>query len=622
MQFYQALRSLFSSPRRELLTGIVLLFALGEHYFFGGKNDTFIWLGALFGAIVPALEALRSLWAQRITIEVFNFGALLVPLVLGDATSTAFITLMLTVASFLDWRTQSRASNAVEELLRLKPTQAIREHGGGLETIRMDEVREGDVLVVERGERVPVDGIIIFGDALINESSLTGESKPISKMLGDNVYSGTLSEIGVIKIRATKVGKDSTIERMAALIGEASKNKSPIERVADRFASIFLPVVVFSGIVIYLITHNVVIMASFFLIICADEVAVAVPLAMAAGLGRAAARGVIIKGGERMNVLAKVDTIVFDKTGTLTYGNFNMERVFLAPGVDVEYFWKVVGVAEKFSEHPVGRALFKEALKYEEALPDPLHMEVVSGAGVRAQVDTDEVVIGGKEILHTSGLKLSLEMADRFAEAARDDAKTVVLVFINKAYAGMVEIADIPRVEARESIARLHALGVETVMLTGDTASVAAKVALGLGITDVRAGVTPEGKMRELETLIDAARARGKCVAMVGDGINDAPALALADVGIAMGSGGTAVAVEAADVVILTDELDRIPEMLELSRKTASVIYINLVLWVVNNGVGVSLVLLGILGPAAAAFYNFATDFLPLLNSVRLFRKK
>ena len=609
--------SLLGSPHREYIVAAVLLLAIAEHYLIG-QYPFFTLFAALLGSIVPLIETFAAIKKRTVTIEAFNFLALLVSYMTGEYLSAAFIALMLTFASYLDWKTASRASNAVEELLRLKPERAFRESEDGTITeVNPDEVAVGETLVVRVGERVPVDGVIIYGSAFINESSLTGESMPIEKLVGDHVYSSTLSETGVIKIRATKVGSDSTIARMAELIKQAGERKSKGERLADRFATMFLPFVVLGGLATYLVTHNATMTAAFFLVVCADDIAVSIPLAVMASLGRAAKRGVIIKGGEWLDALANVKTLVCDKTGTLTYGEFSVEHTDLAPHIDEMKFWRLVGVAEKFSEHAIGRAVFKAASKRIPDITDPDEVKVEKGEGIWVRSKKDEVLLGNEKMLHERGLSLSPVVKARFTALCEKEGCTVLLVFINSVYAGMLAIGDMPRSEAKESIARLQALGVRVVMMTGDNEATAIEIGGELGITDLRANMTPEVKLTALEEL-----EKDGILAMVGDGVNDAPALARADVGIAMGKGGTAVAVEAADVVILTDDLARIPEMIVLARRTMSVVHTDMAIWFITNALGIALVFLGVMGPVAAAFYNFATDFLPLLNSARLFPEK
>ncbi|HEX8994140.1 MAG TPA: heavy metal translocating P-type ATPase, partial [Candidatus Paceibacterota bacterium] len=421
-----------------------------------------------------------------------------------------------------------------------------------------------------------------------------------------------------VKIRATGVGKDSTIERMAALIRSAAENKSRAERLADRFAGIFLPIVGLVGLTGYFVTGNVNTMIAIFLVACADDMAVAIPLAITASMGQAARRGVVFKGGEWMDVAASITTVVLDKTGTLTYGERRVSEARLLPGTDPKMFWEHVAAAEKMIDQPLGRAMFNEALSHIGAASDPESFENRAGRGVVASVSGKKVVIGSETLLQEEHIALDPDAAEAAQALIHSRGVSAVYVALDGRCAGVVGIADVPRTEAAESIAALKRLGVRIVMLTGDTEEVAAYVASTLGIDEFRARMLPEDKLREVEKLMNEHKG---IIAVVGDGINDAPALARADVGIAMGTTGMAVAVEAADVVILTDNLSRLPDIITLGRRTRSVVFGDMGLWLTTNAVGFTLVFTGFVGPALAAFYNFATDFLPIMNSARLFRR-
>jgi len=600
------LRRWLKSPQREYALIALLLAAFGVVYFYPAAD------GALFAVAVAAaaptvVSAFMSLARKRVTIETFNTFALIVAFVLTDARSAGFITLMLSFARLLDSYTENRTKNALEELLALKPSRATVERNGLLEEIDAEAVQPGDSVVVEAGARVPVDGRVIFGATYVNESSVTGESRPVKKIVGDEAYSGTLIETGVLKIKATGVGKNSTIERLAALMRAAAKNKSNPERIADRFAAVFLPIVAALGAVVYLVTHNAIMTASLFLVACADDMAVAIPLAINATLGAAAKRGIIVKGGKRLQSLARLKILVLDKTGTLTYGALTVAETHLAPGVDEKTFWKSVAVAEKFAEHPVGHAVYRAAAETLQTVPDPDKFETVTGSGVLAETEGATIVIGTAAFLDAKNIK--------HPAVAGNDGRSVVLVARNGVYQAMIIVADVPRPEAAHALRRLKKLGVgRIVMFTGDREETAARTARSLGITEFCAGMKPENKVAELEKLLG-----GGPVGMIGDGVNDAPVLSRADVGIAMG-GGAAVAVEAADVVILADNLDRLPELIELSRRSMRVISSDIAIWSVSNLFGFALVLTGAAGPALAAFYNLITDFFPLINSSRLFR--
>jgi heavy metal translocating P-type ATPase len=601
-------------PFREYGLMALLLGAILTHVMVGAEKV--LLFAALLGSIVPFWGALTALRERRITIEAFNFFALVVSFVTGEYLSAVFIALMLTIASWLDWKTEARATNAVEELLRLKPVKATRETERGEVSIEASEIRPGDILIVREGDRIPADGVVVFGHASVNEASLTGESRPIEKSVGDEVFTATLSEAGVIKIRATKVGKDSTLERMARLIESAAENKSKAERLADRFAGIFLPIVLCAGAVTYIVTGDITMMAALFLIVCADDIAVSIPLAVAAALGHAAKRGVIIKGGERLRALARINTLAFDKTGTLTHGTFGLARAIFEPHVAEETLWRLVSMAERLSEHPVGKALAREASKRTPGSPpETEEVRVIRGVGIWARGEGHEVALGNDQLPEHFGYEFPLTARQQQEEEERS-ARTALLVFIDGVYAGILSVADTLKEESKGSIAELRAAGVRLVMLTGDNEDVARSTAAALGIDDYHAGLMPESKLRIVSELAHRGR-----LAMVGDGINDAPALARADVGIAMGERGTAVAVEAADIVILTDRIDRIPEMIRLARRTVSVVNVDMAIWFLTNAVGIALVFAGIATPAFAALYNLLTDFLPLANSARLFRQ-
>jgi heavy metal translocating P-type ATPase len=610
--------SIFKSPYREYGIAALVAFALALNFFFS-QTGWFLVAVAVLGSLPTVWGAWGSIKRFRINIDTFNILALGISFLTREFNSAAFIVLMLDFASLLDWRTESRAHDAVRALLQLKPPHAAREQGGEVKEISVEEIRTDDVLIVKEGARVPADGVITFGTGLLNESSVTGESVPIEKSVGDWLIAGTLNESGTMKMRVMRSGKDSTLEQMAELIREAQKNKSRSERLADRFAEIFLPVVLVVGVVTYVLTRDILMTAALFLVACADDMAVAIPLAITASLGQAARRGVVVKGGEWLDNLGKIDTLVLDKTGTLTYGKFAFrDAVFLAD-VSPEAFWRAVGSAEKFSEHPAGNAIWKEAARRIKDIPDPIDLETHKGGGIRAKTADGEVTIGDEKLFIELGIAVSPDVSEKLRREIDNHAGTTVIVAFEKKIVGFLSIADVPRAEAKESIGRLKRLGVrDVVMFTGDNEIVAGGVAAELGIDSYKASMLPDKKLVEIESLETA----GRCVAMVGDGVNDAPALSRADVGIAMGSGGTAVAVESADVVILTDNLARIPEMVTLGRRTASVIRWDSAIWVVTNILGFTLVFIRVLNPALAAFYNFATDFLPLLNSVRLFRKK
>jgi heavy metal translocating P-type ATPase len=410
-----------------------------------------------------------------------------------------------------------------------------------------------------------------------------------------------------VKIRATVLSHETTAEKIAALIKEANLHRSKNERLADRFAALFLPIVILLGVGTYYFTHNVSMAVAIFLVACADDMAVAIPLAVTAALGKGASRGVVIKGGEWLTALAQVDTVVLDKTGTLTYGAFDIKDVQMEKDVDEKIFWRMIGGAEKYSEHPISVALRARAISEVGDLPEPSDYEVVHGKGVRATVDGHKVIVGNAELLPKK------KVVKKVSEAEG----SVSYLSVDGIYVGKITLGDFERKEARDTIDKLRALGIKKIyMLTGDKEEVARQMSDRLGLDGYTAEVTPANKLEKIEEY----KKSGK-VLMVGDGINDAPALALADVGVAMGKAGTAVAAEAANIVIMTDNLERLPETIALGKEAVRVVQTDIYIWLASNMVGFTLVLTGVAGPALAAFYNFISDFIPLGNSMRLFRK-
>jgi len=576
-----------------LIAGLIFL-GLILDYFFEFKVALLVVVA--IGSIMPLANGILPLLKPKITIDTFNAFALVVTLAISDFRSSAFIILMLTFAYILEDYISEKQKKAIDELMKLKPTTAFLAVGNEIKEIKAKDIKTGDILVVKEGSQIPTDGTIIFGEAQINESLITGESLPVKKSLREEVFGATTNIAGTIKIKATRVGKDSTIEKIAQLIKEASKHKSHSERIADKFAKFFLPFVLIVGLITYFTTHNILYVASLFLIACADDMAVAIPLAITASLGKAAKKGMIIKGGEWLDVLSKIKTIVIDKTGTLTYGNLNVSKVEIADGVDKKDFWEYVAVAEKLSAHPVGKAIYKEALKFINSAPDPDSFEVLKGVGIYAVYKNDKIFVGRKETEQTNS------------------------VVVNEKTIGHILVRDIPRQEAKESIAKLKNIGIQDIiMFTGDARDIAKEIGAELGIENIKSEMKPEDKLVELEKII--AKDKNHKIAMIGDGINDTPALTRADIGIAMGGAGTQVVMETADAIIFTDKLSLLPEMILLGRKTMSVIHGDMIFWFLTNVVGFALVFMGFINPAIAAFYNFATDFIPLINSSRLFKK-
>lgn len=599
---------IFETPYREYATIFLVFLGLMHRYLLQG-GTSFLFIVAVIGSVHVFWGAIESLMEKKINIDTFNVVALIASFGAGEIGSAAFIVLMLASADLLEHHTASRANQAIRKLLSLKPDTAslvkIENGQEKITQIKSKDISVGDILLVRAGDTVPTDGVLIEGTTHMNEAHLSGESKPVGKTRDSHVYALSVNMGNPIKIKATVLSHETTAEKIAALIKEASLHKSKNERLADKFAVIFLPVVIVLGAGTYLLTHNVKMAVAIFLVACADDMAVAIPLAVTAALGKAASRGVVVKGGEWLSALAQIDTVVLDKTGTLTYGAFDIIKVETEKNVDLKNFWRMIGGAEKYSEHPISVALRARASNEVGEAPEPEDYEVIHGKGVRATVGGNKVVVGNEDLCPDKN------------KCVNTDGSTSY-VSVDGKYWGRIVLGDSVRKEAKDTITRLREIGIKKIyMLSGDEDVVAKSVSDQLGLDGYVAEVKPADKLEKLTEY----KKSGK-VLMVGDGINDAPALSLADVGVAMGKGGTAVAAEAANVVIMTDNLERLPEIVALGKEAVRVVRTDIYLWVASNVLGFTLVLTGVAGPALAAFYNFISDFIPLGNSMRLFKKE
>jgi P-type Cu+ transporter len=493
-------------------------------------------------------------------------------------TSAVIITLIL-AGRYLEHVTKSRASAAVRKLAELQPRLAHRLDKDGTEIdVPIEQVQVGDVLVVRPGERIPVDGTVVEGGSAVDESMITGESIPAEKSPGGQVIGATINRSGLLKVKADKVGQDTALSQIVRLVEEAQVARAPIQRVADRIASYFVPVVIalatVAGLSWYYLGHigldfSVLVFVSVVVISCPCALGVATPAALLVGTSKGAQNGILIKGGEYLELAAKVDVVVFDKTGTLTVGRPSVTDVVPTNGFSPDQLLHVAASAEKGSEHPLGEALVDEAKTRSIGLSDPREFEAIAGKGVRAKVDGNTVLLGNRLLMEESGGDLS----DVGPELRRleEEGKTAMIVLQDGAVVGIVAVADTVKPSAKATVDALKGMGVQVVLLTGDNPRTAGAIARQVGIDRVVAEVLPQQK----EEVIESLQKDGRVVAMVGDGINDAPALARADVGIAIGS-GTDIAKETGGIVLIKEDLRNVAVAIKLSRKTLSKIKQNL----------------------------------------------
>ncbi len=595
---------------------IVASWALG-HWEIGPGfvNAGLALVATLFGGWQRFLGGFRDIVRRKITVNVFVAVALIATVAVGEFRPAAIIVFIMSVVGALESYTLDKNRRNIRNLLDLAPQTATVRRGGAEVTIPIGEVAVGTVVVVKPGERVPVDGVVVAGASSVNQAPITGESMPVEKFKGSEVFSGTLNLTGRVEARATKVGLDTTLARIVHLVEEAQGRKAPIQNLADRFTVWFLPVVLVLAIIVFFVTGNLKTAVSMLLVACPCAFAIATPTAVTAGLSNMARRAVLVKGGIFFELAGKIDALVVDKTGTFTLGRPEVLDVLAFDGVADKEILEMAAVAEKYSEHPLGKAVVNCAKGRGLEVPDPEDFKVEIGRGVVARWKGQDIAVGKEEFLKGKGVSVSAQAGGMVADQTQQ-GRTAILVARGVEAVGLIAIADEVRPETRAAIGCLRqVMGNRNItMLTGDNALVAGAVASRIGVDSFRAGLLPEQK----QEFVSKLQAEGRTVGMIGDGINDAPALALADVGIAMGAAGTDVAIETADVALMNDDLGRVADFMLMSRAVLRRIKLNIFFSIIYNAVGLGLGSLGMLTPVMAVIFQEAGCISVVLSSTLL----
>jgi heavy metal translocating P-type ATPase len=552
-------------------------------------------------------EALENLIAKRMTMELSMSIAIIAAAAISEFFTALVITLFVLVAEVLEGLTVSRGRRAIRELLDFLPRAVSVRRAGSIAEVDADTLAVGDAVLVNPGGRIPVDGSVIAGHSFVDQARITGESMPLEKTLGAAVFAGSINQSGALEIRAERIGRDTSYGKIIEAVEQAERSRAPVQRLADRLAGYLVYFALGAAVLTYLLTRDSRATISVIIVAGACGIAAGTPLAILGGIGRAARDGAIVKGGLFLEQLGKVDTVVLDKTGTLTYGQPELRALVPAPGVEGTALLDAAASAELRSEHPLGKTIVAYAQAQRRSPREPERFGYTPGRGIDATVEGDLVLVGNLALMRDHGIAVR---ADLLA-----DHPGVSEVYVARAGAllGAIVIADSVRPEAREAIAKIHGMGIKTVLLTGDAQDVAAVVARQLGITEIAADLLPEDKRERVKRLVAA----GRTVAMVGDGVNDAPALVEAQVGVAMGS-GTDVARESADVVLLGNDLLKFAETLAIARRTRRIIWANFAGTLGVDGVGIGLAAFGLLNPLLAAFIHVASELAFILNSARL----
>lgn len=582
--------------------------------------ETYILIVVGMVATIPVvINAFNALKSKKVTVDLLASIALFVSIIHQEWASVAFINLMITSARIFGDYTQNRADAAIKSLLKLRPDRVKIKKGNEITTVPIENVNIGDIVVVEAGDRVPIDGTITQGDGSLDQSSLTGESLPVTKIKGQKVFSSTLNLSGSFLVKTEKVGKDTTFEKIVSLIQNAQLEKQGIQGVADKFATIYIIVTLSATIILFAITQNLNLILAVLLVACADDIAVAIPMAFWGSIAKAGKQGIIIKGGLFLEGLSELETVIFDKTGTLTKGVVKAEKIICFDNFKSSEALKLIAGVESVSEHPIAKAITAHAVNDGISIKTPDKFEEVAGFGIRAYYRNKKVIAGNMKFLKKELVKIGRQEINT-AEDYQKQGYQVVYLGVQEKLVAIVILADQIRPEARQTVYALRNLGVKNIiMLTGDNELVAERVAKEVGINEFHAGLLPEDKMEFIKNSI--AKTKGK-VAMVGDGVNDAASLKLADIGIAMGAIGADSAIEAADVALMHDDLRKLITAIKLSKYTRTISKENFFIWGVVNSIGLVLVFGFVIGPEGAAAWNFVTDFFPIFNALRVFRYK
>lgn len=541
--------------------------------------------------------------------------ALIASLLIGEYFAAAEIAVIMMIGEILEDRTVRKARESVKKLLELTPPMARIKTPDGEREIPVEDLAMGDILLVKPGESIPVDGIIIKGHTSIDQSILTGESMPVDKKIGDEVFIGTLNQLGVIEVEATKVGEDTSLAKLIRLVRDSEDKKAPVVRSTDRVATVIVPLAVAASLITYFLTQDIIRLVTILVVFCPCALVLATPTAIMAGIGNASRKGILIKSGEALETVGKVDVIAFDKTGTITYGKPEVAEVMsLSDEYTPEEILSISAMAEKFSEHPIGQAVLHKAENELLSVDDPQKFRVELGQGVEADIDNQQVLVGNRKLMDNNLVLITPEMIDimKFQE---NRGKTVLLVAIEQSIIGIITVADRIKGESREIVEELKEIGIKEVfLLTGDNQVTASSIARDIGVDRVYSQQLPEDKVRVIEEQLQQNRKVG----MIGDGINDAPALARSNVGVAMGALGSDVAIETADVALMSDDISKIPELIHLSRKVRGTINVNIVVPILINFTAIVLAAFGIIGPVAGALIHNLGSVLVVGNSSRL----
>ena len=570
--------------------------------------------GTVIGGFPIYKEAWENLLKRRMTMELSMTIALLSALAIGQFFTAIVIAFFVLFAELLEGYTVGGGRRAIEKLINALPRHVTVRRNGQESELKAEELSAGEVIVIRPGERIPVDGTVIKGNSYVDQSSITGESLPIEKTEQSKVFAGTINKNGVLEVSVERVGRNTTFGKIIQVVEQAEKSKAPVQRIADRLAAALVYFALAAAILTFIVTRNLTSTIAVIIVAGACGVAAGTPLAILAGIGSAARRGIIVKGGLYLEKLADIDTIVLDKTGTLTMGVPEVTGIRVADGATEEEVLQNAAIAEQHSEHPLGEAVIRKARAAKLSLREYSDFRYVPGKGLTCLDRGSKIVVGTQSLLEENGIRFDTNGAASLLSDTKP-GETLVYIGRNTTVLGALTVADQLRREAIQAVDELKRQGYRIVLLSGDSSEAASAVGTEIGVHEAAGNLLPEQKLEKIRDLIR----QGRKVAMVGDGVNDTPALAEATVGIAMG-GGTDVAIETADITLMTSDLWRLPEVFGIAKRCYRVIMFNFWGTIVVDSLGIGLAFFGLLAPIIAALIHVGSELAFILNSARLFR--
>ena len=602
--------------KMTIISGIFLLIAV---IFMILGIDTPIYLNPAWGTVIISGIPMLLLALTRLIREKWISSALLIAiamvasLLIGEIFAAGEVAWIMALGALLEDWTVERAKKGLRNLINLTPQTGRRIRDGVGEVIPVDDIELGDILRILPGESVPVDGEIISGTSSLDQSIMTGESLPVDKEVGDEVFCGTMNMYGAIDIKATSLGENSSLQKLIDLVKAADEKQAPTQRIADKWATWLVPVALIIAIVAWLATGNIERGVTVLVVFCPCALILATPTAIMAAIGQATKYGVLIKSGEALETLGGLNTLVFDKTGTLTYGNLEVSDVISVRKdlTDLDLL-KITASCEKLSEHPLAKAVVNNAMEVEIDIEEPKDFKMYPGKGVTCNNSYGHVYAGNSKFLSENNVDLNI---DTQLNKLKNEGKASIIVALDGEVIGLIGLSDVIREDSKKMIDSLHELGTETVLLTGDNTETANYFASQVGIGKVYGNLLPEEKLSWIEKF----KSEGKKVCMIGDGVNDAPALKTADVSVAMGSVGSDVAIEAADIALLGDDIGKIPYLKKLSNSTLFTIKANIIISMTINAAAIVCSVLGLLNPVTGAIVHNAGSCLVVLNAALLY---